>query len=66
MESVLMDHRSHIFVYECGGVAAHAQAQIKPVTPLSGGKWKGDCVRGVHRYTVVWPLCCVVSKLIAV
>ncbi|KAI8390246.1 pyridoxal phosphate-dependent transferase [Blakeslea trispora] len=34
--SVLCDARSHVFVYECGGISYHSQASVSPVVPRNG------------------------------
>ncbi|KAI8372742.1 pyridoxal phosphate-dependent transferase [Radiomyces spectabilis] len=34
--SVLCDARSHVFLYECGGIAYHSQANVAPVQPANG------------------------------
>ncbi|KAI8979396.1 pyridoxal phosphate-dependent transferase [Mycotypha africana] len=31
--SVLCDARSHVYLYECGGIAYHSQASVSPVMP---------------------------------
>lgn len=34
--SVLCDARSHVYNYECGGIAYHSQASVSPVVPRNG------------------------------
>jgi threonine aldolase len=34
--SVLCDARSHVYNYECGGIAYHSQASVSPVLPKNG------------------------------
>ncbi|CAO3654067.1 unnamed protein product [Mucor hiemalis] len=34
--SVLCDARSHVYNYECGGIAYHSQASVSPVIPKNG------------------------------
>lgn len=34
--SVLCDARSHVYNYECGGIAYHSQASVSPVLPSNG------------------------------
>jgi len=36
LQSILVDHRSHIFLYETGGVSAHSQATMIPLYPENG------------------------------
>ncbi|KNC76931.1 hypothetical protein SARC_10592, partial [Sphaeroforma arctica JP610] len=36
LESVVMDHRAHIFHYEGGGLSYHSQAQALPTQPKAG------------------------------
>ncbi|OZJ04301.1 hypothetical protein BZG36_02593 [Bifiguratus adelaidae] len=34
--SILCDHRSHVYLWEAGGIAYHSQAQVTPVIPKNG------------------------------
>lgn len=44
--SIVLDRRSHIFVYEAGGVASWSQAMVVPTSPSNGSYLKLDDVQG--------------------
>ncbi|ORX43530.1 hypothetical protein DM01DRAFT_1340695 [Hesseltinella vesiculosa] len=43
--SVLCDHRAHVHLHECGGIAYHSQAAVTPVIPTNGAYLTEEDVR---------------------
>lgn len=60
--SVLVDARSHIFNYECGGLAYHSQASASPVVPRNGHHLT---VEDVASNLITDTLCSPVTKVVA-
>ncbi|CAO0796069.1 unnamed protein product [Mucor circinelloides] len=60
--SVLLDARSHIFNYECGGLAYHSQASASPVMPQNGHHLT---VQDISSNLITDTLCSPVTKVVA-
>ncbi|CEP12937.1 hypothetical protein [Parasitella parasitica] len=60
--SVLVDARSHIFNYECGGLAYHSQASASPVVPHNGHH---ITVQDVESNLITDTICSPVTKVVA-
>ncbi|KAF1807535.1 pyridoxal phosphate-dependent transferase [Mucor lusitanicus] len=60
--SVLLDARSHIFNYECGGLAYHSQASASPVVPQNGHHLT---VQDISSNLITDTLCSPVTKVVA-
>lgn len=60
--SVLVDARSHIFNYECGGLAYHSQASASPVVPRNGHHLT---VEDIASNLITDTLCSPVTKVVA-
>ncbi|KAI9253314.1 pyridoxal phosphate-dependent transferase [Helicostylum pulchrum] len=60
--SVLCDSRSHVFNYECGGIAYHSQASVSPVIPKNGHHLT---VQDVASNLITDTLCSPVTKVVS-
>jgi threonine aldolase len=60
--SVLCDARSHVFLYECGGIAYHSQASVSPVEPKNGHHLT---VQDVASNIITDTLCSPVTRVIS-
>ncbi|KAI8645064.1 pyridoxal phosphate-dependent transferase [Parasitella parasitica] len=60
--SVLLDARSHIFNYECGGLAYHSQASASPVVPRNGHHLT---VEDIKSNLIMDTTCSPVTKVVA-
>lgn len=60
--SVLCDSRSHVFNYECGGIAYHSQASVSPVIPKNGHHLT---VQDIASNLITDTLCSPVTKVIS-
>lgn len=60
--SVLCDARSHVFNYECGGIAYHSQASVSPVVPKNGHHLT---VEDITSNLITDTLCSPVTKVVS-
>lgn len=60
--SVLVDVRSHVNLYECGGLAYHSQASMTPVQPI--GPFLS--VKDIEKHSIRDDLCGALTKVISI